>query len=85
MPKIQRVIVTAVTASVLLAGGTGIAAASPNGQHTDLLETDTYCGPGMRWEAGHCRSNRLADPPEADAGWLASALFGVVALAALAL
>jgi hypothetical protein len=46
MPKIQRVLVTAVTASVLLAGGTGVAAASPNGQHPDLLETDTYCGPG---------------------------------------
>jgi hypothetical protein len=49
MPRIRRVLITAVTASVLLAGGTGIAAASPNGQHPDLLETDTYCGPGMRW------------------------------------
>jgi hypothetical protein len=84
MPKFKRVIVTAVTASVLLAGGTGVAAASPNGQHPDLTETDTYCGPGMRWEDGHCRSTRLANPPEDNTGWLASALFfGVAAMALL--
>jgi hypothetical protein len=32
MPKFKRVLITGVTASVLLAGGTGIAAASPNGR-----------------------------------------------------
>jgi hypothetical protein len=86
-------VITALTAAVLV-GGTGVASAAqasvPVAASVITLDRpvldppeDPYCGPGQRWENGHCRSVMLQVGPgqqESDnLGWF-SAIVPVIAL-----